>query len=217
MKCLPVVSAALSLLSAALDAQSPTLPSRLGPEAVAAIERVIDSTRAAGLPTAPLFDKAAEGVLKGADDQRIVVAVRGLARELTEARSVLNSSSDAALLGATASALHAGASVSDLRQIVRPTTGEAPDTHALATAFVALTDLVTKRVSPASATGAVRELLKRRASDGDFAALRGEVDHDIRGGIAPDVALSNRMRTHVQVLDAMPLDRGPVKRPPPVE
>lgn len=214
-KPVAIACAVVSLLTATAEAQSPALPSRLGNDAAAAIARVIDSARVAGLPTAPLFDKAAEGVLKGADDQRIVVAVRSLARELGEARSVIGSSNDPALLGATASALHAGATSLDLRQLARPTTGEA-DAHAIAAAFVALADLVTKRISPANATNAIRELLKRRARDADFTMLRGEVDQDIRGGMAPDIALTNRMRTHVQVLDAIPLDRGPVKRPPPV-
>jgi hypothetical protein len=215
-KRVAIACAVLSLLAATVGAQSPTLPSRLGNDAVAAIGRVIDSARVAGLPTSPLFDKAAEGVLKGADDQRIIVAVRSLARELGEARSVIGSSNDAALLGATASALHAGATSSDLRQLARPTPGDPADAHAVAAAFVALADLVTKHVSPANATNAIRELLKRRASDVDFTTLRGEVDQDIRGGMAPDIALTNRMRAHVQVLDAIPLDRGPVKRPPPV-
>jgi hypothetical protein len=210
-----IVVVGLAMFAATAGAQSASLPQRLSADARVAIERVIDSARAAGLPTTPLVDKAAEGVLKGADDQRIVVAVRGLARELAEARSVLGASSDAALLGATASALHAGATATQLRQLAHPTSGDAPDSHSVAAAFVALADLVTKRIAPASATNAVGELLRRRASDADFTTLRGEVDQDIRGGVAPDVALTNRMRTRVQVLDAIPLDRGSVKHPPP--
>ena len=210
------VCTAVALLSANAGAQSPTLPSRLGPDALTAIGRVIDSAKAAGLPTTPLFDKAAEGVLKGADDQRIIVAVRGLARELGEAQSIVGSSRDAALLGATASALHAGATVQDLRQLTRPAGSEAPGGHAITAALVAFADLMTKHVSRPSANNAVGELLRRGASDADFAALRTEVEQDIRGGVAPDIALANRARTRVQVLEAMPLDRGSVKRPPPL-
>ncbi len=101
-------------------AQANTLPQRLAPDVRATIDRLMDSVRAAGLPTGPLADKAAEGVLKGADDQRILVAVRMLARELGEARTILGSASDAALLSATASALHAGAAPGELRRIARP-------------------------------------------------------------------------------------------------
>src|SRR6185369_10587917 len=96
-----------------------TLPARLSADARATIERVIDSARVAGLPTAPLADKAAEGVLKGADDQRIVIAVRMLARELGEARGVVGATKDPGLLTATASALHAGALPADLRRLAR--------------------------------------------------------------------------------------------------
>src|SRR5262245_54075367 len=101
-------------------AQSVTLPSRLAPETRAELERLIDSARTAGLPAAPLADRAAEGVLKGGDDQTILLAVRTLARELGESRAILGTASDMAVLTATASALHAGASSADLRRLARP-------------------------------------------------------------------------------------------------
>jgi hypothetical protein len=204
------------ILSMRAGAQSPTLPARLSPEARSTLERVIDSVKAAGLPTSPLVDKVAEGVLKGADEQRIVLAVRNLAHELSVARDIIGTANDPALLGATASALHAGAAASDLRQLVRPSAGAAPDPHTIAVAFVALADLVTKRISPVAARQAVGELLTRHASDADFATLRSEIDQDIRDGVAPDVALSNRVRAQVRILDASPVDRMPVRRPPPV-
>src|SRR5262245_624640 len=97
-----------------------TLPARLNADTRVAIERLIDSARTAGLPVSPLADKAAEGVLKGADDQRILSAVRTLARELGEARNLLGSPRDHGLLTALASALHAGASPAELRRLVRP-------------------------------------------------------------------------------------------------
>jgi hypothetical protein len=215
-RCAVVATVVALLAVTTAGAQTRALPQRLGPDARVAIERVIDSASLAGLPTLPLVDKAAEGVLKGADDQRIVIAVRGLARELGEARDVLGSAADGALLGATASALHAGARADELRQIARPGGAAPPDAHTVAAAFVALADLVTKRISPVAATSAVAELLRRRAKDADFTALRGDVDRDIRGGVAPDVALTNRTQARVQVLDAIPLDRSPVKRPPPL-
>lgn len=204
-----------ALFAAAAGAQAPaSLPSRLAPDTRAAIERLIDSMRTAGLPTTPLADRAAEGVLKGADDHRILTAVRTLARELGEARSVVGAQADAALLTATASALHAGASSAELRRLARPG-GDPPDAHSLATAFVTLVDLVAKRISPAAATSAVGELLRRRATDDQFVVLRTDVEQDIRAGAAPEAALTRRIRSHAELLDAAP--RGPRvnTRPPP--
>jgi hypothetical protein len=196
-----------------LGAQSVSLPQRLAPDTRATLERLIDSVRGVGLPSAPIADKAAEGVLKGADDQRILTAVRTLVRELGEARTVLGAA-DPTLLTATASALHAGASAADLRRLARPATGSPPDPHTLATAFVTLVDLVAKRIPAVAATTAVGELLKRRATDDQFVVLRSEVEQDIRGGLAPESALTKRIRSHVELLDALPLGRT-IKPPAP--
>jgi hypothetical protein len=205
----------LVFVAASAGAQAPvSLPSRLGPETRVAIERLIDSVKAAGLPTTPLSDRAAEGVLKGADDQRILTAVRTLARELGEARSIVGPQVDGALLTATASALHAGASGAELRRLARPG-GDPPDAHSLATALVTLVDLIAKRIPPAAATSAVGELLRRRATDDQFVVLRTDVEQDIRAGVAPEAALTRRIRSQAELLDAAP--RGPkvVTRPPP--
>jgi hypothetical protein len=205
---------ALLVLASVARAQSSTLPSRLAPDVRATLERLMDSVRAVGLPTGPLADKAAEGALKGADDQRILVAVRMLARELGEARTILGSTNEPALLSAMASALHAGAAPGELRRIARPS-GNPPDAHTLATALVTLVDLVAKRIPPLSATNAVNELLRRRATDDQFVVLRSEVEQDIRGGVEPEAALTKRIRAHVELLEAVPLSGRTIKPPPP--
>lgn len=171
----------------------------------------MDSVRAAGLPAGALADRAAEGVLKGADDQRILTAVRVLARELGEARTVLGAAADPALLTATASALHAGASAADLRRLVRPNGAASIEAHTLATALVTLVDLVAKRIPAPAATNAVGELLKRRVTDDQFVVLRSEVEQDIRGGVAPEAALTKRIRSHVELLDAPPVSARPIR------
>jgi hypothetical protein len=206
--------ALIALASNAHAQAANVLPQRLAPDVRATIERLMDSVRAAGLPTSPLADKAAEGVLKGADDQRILVAVRMLTRELGEARTILGSTNDAALLSAMASALHAGAAPAELRRIARPS-GNSPDAHTLATALVTLVDLVAKRIPPLSATNAVNELLRRRATDDQFVVLRSEVEQDIRGGVEPEAALTKRIRAHVELLETVPLSGRTIKPPTP--
>src|SRR5512141_716807 len=81
------------------------------------VDRLVDSARVLGLPTDPLYAKAAEGVLKNADNDRIVDAVRRLSRELSDARSALGTTASSAELVAGASVLHAGVDVPTLREL----------------------------------------------------------------------------------------------------
>jgi len=200
----------------AAQARSPQLPTQLSQDARVAIQRILDSARVAGLPTAPLADKASEGVLKGADDRRVVSAVQRLWRQLLDARAILGSASDVALLGATASALQAGVPASDLRRLTTPAQGAALDSRALAGALVILVDFVAKRVPPAAASASIEELLQRHATEDQFVALRNEVEQDILNGQLPEAALVTRTRARVKLLGAAPvIDRSIPRRPPP--
>ncbi len=182
----------------------PRLPSTLGSAARSMIVGVMDSARAAGLPTAPLADKAAEGVLKGADDARIVAAVRSLARELREARDILGVARNPALLGTVASAVHAGIPESDLRGLAHPVHGEPPSPEVLESALVTAVDLVAKHVEPTAATASIRALLDRHAPAAQFVELRTEVDQAIRAGQSPAAALDATTRAHVRILEGLP-------------
>jgi hypothetical protein len=202
----------LMVSSVELEAQRAPLPARLGPESRIVIERVIDSARTAGLPTEPLTDKVLEGVLKGADDQRIVLAVQSLVRELGTARTVLGDASNTALLGATASALHAGVSASELRRLVRPPGDATTDAGVLTSALVVLVDIVAKRVPAGTAVSAIADMLQRGAPERQFVALRSEVEQDIIAGRPPESALLERTRAHLRQLDADPLTANPASR-----
>jgi hypothetical protein len=174
-------------------AQNRAFPERLSPATKTALTRLIDSARTTGVPDAPLYDKVSEGVLKGADDERIVRAVRTLANELSDARSVLGANTGQSLLSAGASALHAGVSAADLRRIARPS-GAAPDPGTLTTALVTLVDLVAKRVPVGLATSSIQSLVARRASDRQFTELRSGVEQDILAGRAPDASITARVK-----------------------
>jgi hypothetical protein len=175
------------------------LPSQLTPPARLAIERVMDSLRAARLPTAPVAAKAAEGVLKGADEKRIVAAIRALAKELGEAREAIGPSSTEAELVAAASALHVGVPEQVLRRL-REVAIHAGAEGTLATPLVVLTDLVSRRVPPLVAGSAVDSLLARRAPSAEFGALRAAVERDIAAGLEPDASTMHRTRTILETL-----------------
>ena len=178
------------------------LPSRLAPATRQVIVHLGDSLRAVGLPDAPLYAKAAEGVLKSAADARILVVLRALARELGDARSSLGNTADEAELVAGASALHVGASPAMLRQLRETHAGAAGDGTSLATPLVALADLLTRRVPPAAAAAAIDSLVARGAPSDDFAALRAAVERDIDAGRAPEASVVQRTQGLLRNIEA---------------
>lgn len=170
------------------------LPAQLAPATRQTIARLGDSLRASRLPDEPLYAKAAEGVLKGADDARILAVVRKWARELGEARMSLGSDAEDAELVAGASALHVGATpamLKALRDTHLATTGAGARTS-LAMPLVALADLLTRRVPASVASAAIDSLVARRAPGDDFGALRAAVERDIDAGRTPEASVVAR-------------------------
>ena len=201
-----ILSVALPSAHAQRPAQPPTgddLPTQLAPATRQAIATLGDSLRALHLPAEPLYAKAAEGVLKAADDARILFAVRTLARELGEARAALGTNVDDADLVAGASALHVGATPAMLTQLRG--THRAPlaaGQASLATTLVALADLLTRHVPATAAAAAIDSLVARRAPADDFAALRAAVERDIDAGRAPEASVVQRTQVLLRGLDA---------------
>lgn len=180
-----------SLAESQAQSDGVRLPDRLSAETRLAVERLADSLRSAGVPWEPLYAKSAEGVLKGADDARILRAVRSLASELTGAHAVLGSSATAAEIVAGASALHAGVPPSDLRRLAQTRRGR-PGESPLAVPLTVLADLVARRVPADVATASVEALLSRGAPDDQFSALRADVQRDILSGASPAAAARRR-------------------------
>jgi hypothetical protein len=190
------------VVGAAAGVQAQSFPSRITADTRVALESLADSARSRGLPVEPLTAKASEGVLKGADDARIVRAVRSLFHELAEARLALGDTS-AAVLTAGASALHAGASRESLRRLA--VANAASPSANLAVALITLADLATTRVPVAQAGEAVEQLLRRRAPAAEMAAFRQAVRDDILAGTSPDAALNSRTRAILQSLEDKPI------------
>jgi hypothetical protein len=199
MRCVMLATVSCGIAHAGAGAQAverpmtaAELPARLAPGTRQAIMHLGDSLRTVGLPDAPLYAKAAEGVLKGAADARILVVLRSLARELGDARSSLGSGATEAELVAGASALHVGASPAMLRQLRETHVSAAGEATSLATPLVALADLLARRVPAAAAAAAIDSLVARGAPSDDFAALRAAVERDIDAGRAPEASVVQR-------------------------
>jgi hypothetical protein len=169
------------------------------------VKRLADSARARGLPSDPLFAKAAEGALKGADSTRIVDAVRRLLGELDVARNTLGSTAASAELVAAASALHAGLTPAQLAHVAqiggeRGGSGAARSDR-LVMPLVVLADLVARRVSADIAVSSLETLIARGAPDADFANLRTAIERDIASGTSPNAAMRTQSAAVLRTLD----------------
>lgn len=188
-----VIGGALATVSAAiapLRAQSgadPLATARLDASSRAAVQRVLDSARASGLPTEPLVSKVLEGSAKGAPGARIAQVVRTLHVALGDARAALGAGATEAELVAGAAALQAGLRPHALVELRR-----SRGTRAVAGPLVVLADLMARGVPPTAASDAVLRLARANAGDGAYATLRRDVERDIAAGTAPAAAAALR-------------------------
>src|SRR5439155_867477 len=106
-RSLAAAGALAALLAATAVAQDPRL-GRLDATARPLVAGVIDSARAAGLPTEPLVQRALEGATKGAPGTLIASAVQRLAADLGRARAVLGAGATPPELEAGGAGLRAG-------------------------------------------------------------------------------------------------------------
>jgi hypothetical protein len=195
------------LLVTQVAVQDPRLE-RLDPETRSLVVSVVDSARAAGLPSEPLIQRALEGVTKGAQGPRIVAAVRRLATDLGTARGALGSGATAPELEAGVAALRAGAGpqvLTQLREARRP-----PLTMALAV----LADLVTSGV-PVDSASAIVLAFAPTARDADLVEFRRAVERDISLGAPPGAAASVRaLNTGIRSTTDAAVPPGQPPRPP---
>ena len=177
------LSAALVLLapitSHAQDKSA--LPGTLSASTRASIERLMDSLSRERLPAHALRDKAREGVLKGADDTRVLLAVRALAHRLRDARVALGPTAEDNELLAAASALFAGVPVETIRALAQ-TERARTRAGALIAPLTVLAELAASKLPVDAAAASVATLLERGAADADFSAFRQSVHRYIRNG-----------------------------------
>ena len=192
----------IACFPATLGAQDPRLGERLNARTRMAVQQIVDSAATVRLPTEPLIDKALEGASKGADNARIMTAVRALARRLRESRVALGSSANEAELVAGAGALSQGIAPATLTRLRTLRPGER-----LTLPLVVLTDLIARGVPPSTASSVIVSLAGTVSGSDAFAALRRDVQQDIVAGADPAAAVSLRARA---LLAALPPPPGKV-------
>ncbi len=179
------------------------LPDRLGPAARGTIERLVDSLRAEQLPASALRDKAAEGALKGADDRRIVEAVRSLAGRLRESRAILGDRARDDELIASASALYVGVPADAIARFAAAQRRRDAQSS-LTIPLTVVAELASYQVVPDLALRTVESLLSRGARDDEFGAFRQIVDQERRRGVAPPEAAERGLRNVLREIDRRP-------------
>ncbi|MEP6763499.1 MAG: hypothetical protein ABJB66_04260 [Gemmatimonadaceae bacterium] len=195
--CRPFVALAalcfvLPFVARAQQSGIPQLPVRIGASARATIEHLADSLRSAGIPSDPIYDKAAEGVLKGADDARIVAATRSLAKELGAASLLLGPGASTSDVVSAASALRAGVPAPDIQRLgTRRIKSQATDGR-LALSFIILADFASRGVPVDAAFIAVDGLLARGAGGAELTAFRSGVERDLLAGRDARATLTTR-------------------------
>lgn len=168
------------------------LPAKLQPSTRATIEKLADSLHSAGVPSAPLYDKAAEGVLKGADDTRIIAAVRSLARELGIASTVMGASAPVSDIVSAASALRAGVPLSAAQKIASRRAKNTSADERTALSFIILADFATRGVPVDAAVNAIDGLLAKGASGAELTQFSNGVIRDLMAGRDARSTLLNR-------------------------
>ena len=181
------LSLSLLLLAGPLAAQDARLKSRLDPATLTAVELLLDSARAGGLPQEPLVQKALEGRSKNAPNERIVAAVHLLLGTLRESRLALGQQAAPEELVAGANALRAGATPAAVAGMRRQRGRE------ITIPLSVFADLVARGISAAAAAQAVNTLVDQGLSDGEFHKLRARIEEAIRTGLAPGAALDRRV------------------------
>jgi hypothetical protein len=180
---------ALLVIPSLVGAQDVRLASRLDSATSLAVTAVVDSARAAGLPTAPLVNKALKGAAMGSEGVKIVIAVRQLAGRMQSSRQVLGGNSTPDEISAAATALEAGVSARDLA-LLRSASGR----RALTLPLAVLTDLVERNVPVGTAANLVLSLARSNVSDGELSLFQRNVRFDIDRGADPTTAASTRAR-----------------------
>jgi len=153
-----------------------------------AVEAIIDSAFAAGLPGGALHSKALEGISKKADTKQIVAAVRNAFVNLKTARATLGAVPDEELTAAAA-VLQAGAKATQLGVFRERKKGRSD-----LEAFTVWADLMSRGVPLDDASSAISKLWQDGADDMTFHRLWNDVQSDISSGLNPGAALSNRIR-----------------------
>jgi hypothetical protein len=199
------LSALVALIAAEASAQDRRLVTRLDSSTASVVSRIVDSVRAAGLPTEPLVGVALEGASRRAPNDKIVRAVREYASALGVARQTLGESAASDEIVSAAGVLVVGvqAGVVGEYRMARPT-------GSLTVPLVVLADLIARGVPADTASSAIGLALRNGARDDQLTEMRRRIERDILAGARPATATTIR----TQDLPGVQTPRRLIRPPP---
>jgi hypothetical protein len=185
-----ILIAGFASMAVRATAQDPRLPARLSAPTIAAINAVVDTAKAQGIPIAPLYDKMNEGMAAGADGPQIIAAVRQLSQDLASAHRALGALATADEIKAAAYAMHAGVPAVELGKLKK----QSGLRRSLTLPFTVLADIVSRGVPVSTAANAIRSLVGAGAKDKDINDFQRNVKVDIEQGAPPAAAAETRAK-----------------------
>lgn len=184
------LSAALIVACAASVARAQETTALIAGDAAASAElsKIIEATRASGLPVDPILAKIRYAVvIAHAPAPRVVLVARAVSARLEEARAALAPNPTAIDITAGENALSASVSSQSLKDI-RKISGN----RSLAIPLGVLTQLVASKVDEKKATKIVTTLMRNGASGDQLMAYGNEVSSDVLSGTKPNNAADLR-------------------------
>jgi hypothetical protein len=192
--------AALSLLVAAA---SPLCAQPVATTDVQRVDLLLRDFERRGLPSDLLRAKVAEGVAKGATNERIVEAVTLLARRVDSVAQLLAPSASVPELRAGAEALAIGVTGESLRGLRRAAGQRELDSYVLL-----IVRLMRRGVAEQRAVRAARTLLARQAPPDAVLALGDDFARDLASGLEPNDALDRSVQRVMTALRGVPALTG---------
>jgi hypothetical protein len=185
-----LVALAAVVSAVSVQAQDPRIGrSKLDAASSVALNAILDSAKAQGLPQQPLIERVYEGQAKGADGPRIVASVRALAFDMVTVQRALGVLASADELKAGASAMQVGVSPVELGKMKKESR-----LRSLVTPLTVLTDIVSRGVPVGTAVNAVKSLVGAGAKDKDINDFQRNVKDDIQQGAPPAAAAETRAK-----------------------
>jgi hypothetical protein len=165
--------------------------------ASAELSKIIEATRANGLPVEPILAKVNYGLLMKASAPRIIAAARGTAARLEEARAALAPHPTDLDIAAGENALSSHVSVKSLQSIRK-----AAPNRPVAVPLGVLSQLVASGVDEPEAAKRVTELIRKGVTVEQLASLGNEVNSDVQLGAKANSSFELRMSRLTAVLGA---------------
>ena len=160
-------------------------------ETIAQLTRIVESVKAANLPTEPVVAKARLAVQARVSTTRMIAALQAVAARLEQAREALGTSAATADIMAGADALSTKGVTREMLQRIRV----AQPSRSIAVPIGVMQQLVASGVAPKEAADIVSRLVRAKASNAQLVSLGNDVSQDIIAGAGPGSALQIRLET----------------------